>query len=34
MAVTGPLAARFVEPVVAMLRRPAKPPTVRTADGV
>ena len=34
MAVTGPLAARYVEPVVAMLRRPAKPPTVRTADGV
>ena len=34
MAVTGPLAARFVEPVVALLRRPSKPPTVRTADGV
>lgn len=34
MAVTGPLAARFVEPVVAMLRRPAKPPAVRTADGI
>ena len=33
MAVTGPLAARFVEPIVAMLRRPAKPPAVRTADG-
>ena len=31
MAVTGPLAARFVEPIVAMLRRPAKPPAVRTA---
>ena len=30
MAVTGPLAARFVEPIVAMLRRPAKPPAVRT----
>jgi CPA2 family monovalent cation:H+ antiporter-2 len=34
MAVTGPLAAKFVEPVVALLRRPAKPPAVRTADGV
>ena len=34
MAVTGPLAAKFVEPVVAMLRRPAKPPAVRTADGL
>ena len=34
MAVTGPLAARFVEPIVAMLRRPAKPPAVRTADGI
>ena len=34
MAVTGPLAAKFVEPVVAMLLRPAKPPAVRTADGL
>ncbi len=32
MAVTGPLAAKYVEPIVAMLRRPAKPPAVRTAD--
>ena len=34
MAVTGPLAARYVEPIVAVLRRPAKPPAVRTADGI
>jgi CPA2 family monovalent cation:H+ antiporter-2 len=25
MAIMGPLAARYVEPVVKMLRRPAKP---------
>lgn len=34
MAITGPLAARFVEPVVRALRRPAPPPAVRTAGGV
>jgi CPA2 family monovalent cation:H+ antiporter-2 len=34
MAVTGPLAARYVEPIVAMLRRPATPPAVQTADGI
>ena len=34
MAITGPLAAKFVEPVVAMLRRPASPPAVRTAGGI
>jgi CPA2 family monovalent cation:H+ antiporter-2 len=34
MAITGPLAAKFIEPVVAMLRRPANPRTVRTADGL
>ena len=34
MAVSGPLAAKYVEPVVAMFRRPAKQSTVRTADGV
>ncbi|MET3922651.1 cation:proton antiporter [Arthrobacter sp. UYEF20] len=34
MAITGPLAAKFVEPAVAMLRRPAKTRAVRTADGL
>jgi CPA2 family monovalent cation:H+ antiporter-2 len=34
MAITGPLAAKFVEPAVAMLRRPANQPAVRTADGL
>ncbi len=31
MAIMGPLAARFIEPVVAMLRGPANPPAVPAA---
>jgi CPA2 family monovalent cation:H+ antiporter-2 len=31
MAIVGPLAARYVEPIVKMLRRPAKPQAARAA---
>jgi K+:H+ antiporter subunit KhtU len=31
MAIMGPLAARFVEPLVKTLRRPVKRPEVRAA---
>ena len=31
MAIVGPLAARFVEPLVRLLRRPATAPAFRTS---